>query len=126
MATLLDFVPNLRKRGREYVGPCPFCREGDDRFVVSPDKGRDGTGLFWCRRCNKGGDAITYLREVDGLSYWEALDALGLIVYGSPEHQRLLNERWAATDALKRQPEPDVSDDIARRADTYFSSDQDD
>jgi len=60
--------------GGEYAGPCPSCG-GDDRFRVWPGQGEGGR--FWCRGCNKHGDAIQYLRDFRGLSYLEACHFLG-------------------------------------------------
>lgn len=68
----------LRKKGAEHHGPCPFCGEGEDRFVVWNDGGRDETGRFWCRRCEESGDAIDYLRRIRGMTYHEALSELGI------------------------------------------------
>ena len=54
------------KTAQEYAGPCPFCG-GTDRFCVWPSSGR-----YWCRQCNKKGDAIDYLRAKRGISYQAA------------------------------------------------------
>lgn len=62
--------------GGEYAGPCPFCG-GTDRLRVWPDH-PDGKGRFWCRRCEKGGDAIDYVRERDGVGFGEAVELLGV------------------------------------------------
>ena len=59
--------------GGEYSGACPWCG-GQDRFRVWP--GQDG-GRFWCRQCNKSGDAIQYLRDKRGLSFKAACEYLG-------------------------------------------------
>lgn len=60
--------------GGEYAGPCPFCG-GNDRFLIWPEhKG----GRYWCRGCEKTGDAIQYLRDMRGLSFAEACRALGI------------------------------------------------
>lgn len=59
--------------GGEFAGPCPFCG-GHDRFRVWPGQ---GSGRYWCRQCNKGGDAIQYLRDKRGLSFVEACHYLG-------------------------------------------------
>ena len=61
-------------KGGEYHGPCPVCG-GVDRFHIWPQQGEHGS--FWCRQCGKGGDAIAFLRTVDGLSYRDACTALG-------------------------------------------------
>jgi DNA primase len=60
--------------GGEYAGPCPWCG-GNDRFRVWP---HDDTPHYWCRQCGRDGDAITYLRERDGLSFAEACRQLEL------------------------------------------------
>jgi hypothetical protein len=61
-------------KGGEYHGPCPGCG-GKDRFHLWPNQGENGT--FWCRQCDKGGDAIRYLRDFEGMSFQEACAALG-------------------------------------------------
>jgi len=68
------------KDGGEYWGACPFCGDGgkgrnSDRFHVWP---KAQTPRYWCRDCEKNGDAIQYVRERFNLSYPEALDRLGL------------------------------------------------
>ena len=49
--TLEDWTEalGLRKRGRERVGACPLCGEGDDRLHVR--RGRNGWGVVGCRGC---------------------------------------------------------------------------
>jgi len=60
--------------GGEWAGPCPFCG-GRDRFRVWPDDG--DRGRWWCRQCQRHGDAIDYLRERDNLTFREACERLG-------------------------------------------------
>ena len=67
----LEFKPATRDQWR---GPCPECG-GEDRFCVWPDQGNGGR--WWCRGCEKQGDAIQYLREFRGLAYREACQYLG-------------------------------------------------
>jgi DNA primase len=62
-----DFV-TLRKKGVNYVACCPFHNEKTPSFVVSPTK-----GLFKCFGCGKGGNAVTFVMEQEGMSYVEAL-----------------------------------------------------
>ena len=61
-------------KGGEYAGPCPGCG-GDDRFHVWPAE-KSGEGSWWCRGCNKGGDAIQFLIEFEGKTFPEACDIL--------------------------------------------------
>ena len=85
MKSILDFLPDhTRKGSNEYAGPCPWCG-GTDRFVVWPNQGKGGR--FLCRQCQKKGDVIDYLRN-GGLSYREALEALGLESSAGTQHGR--------------------------------------
>lgn len=76
---LIDIVPNMSRvsssKGGEYHGPCPSCG-GRDRFHVWP--GQKDHGTWWCRGCERGGDAIAYFREVEGMSYRDACGRLGI------------------------------------------------
>ncbi len=84
MELLNDRGINLRKAstrdGGEYHGPCPGCG-GEDRFVVSPAQ-NDGKGRYWCRKCDKKGDNIQFLRDFEWLSYQDACRKLGVAVRG--------------------------------------------
>lgn len=62
-----DFV-SLRKKGVNYQACCPFHNEKTPSFVVSPAK-----GLFKCFGCGKGGNAVTFVMEHEGVGYVEAL-----------------------------------------------------
>lgn len=61
----------LQKRGRSYVGLCPFHAEKTGSFNVLPER-----QLWHCFGCNQGGDAISFLRRIDGLSFVEAVERL--------------------------------------------------
>lgn len=58
----------LRRKGVNYQACCPFHNEKTPSFVVSPSK-----GLFKCFGCGKGGNAVTFLMEHEGIGYPEAL-----------------------------------------------------
>lgn len=74
--TAKGFTPKP-KTASELAGPCPWCG-GEDRFTIFQGGGKDGKGRFWCRQCGRGGDAIQFVRELEGLSFREAQQALGL------------------------------------------------
>jgi DNA primase len=62
----------LKKTGHDSLsGLCPFHQEKTASFSVSPAK-----QVFYCFGCGKGGDAITFLRELEHLSYVEAVERL--------------------------------------------------
>lgn len=61
--------------GGEYASPCPLCG-GRDRFRCWPEEGKAGNGLYWCRGCDTHGDVIQYLRDVRGMSFYDACSFL--------------------------------------------------
>jgi len=65
-----DYV-SLKKRGANYWALSPFTQEKTASFSVSPQK-----GIFKCFSTGKGGDAITFIMEIDGVGYVEALKIL--------------------------------------------------
>jgi DNA primase len=65
-----DFV-NLKRRGVNYLGNCPFHNEKTPSFTVSPSK-----GIFKCFGCGKGGNSVNFVMEHESLTYPEALKFL--------------------------------------------------
>jgi DNA primase len=61
----------LQRSGNEYKGLCPFHAEKTPSFYVIP-----GKNIFHCFGCQKGGDVITFLREIDKLGFTEAVEVL--------------------------------------------------
>lgn len=80
-----DFV-QLRKKGINYQACCPFHNEKTPSFVVSPTK-----GLYKCFGCGKGGNAVTFVMEHEGMSYVEALKHVAK-KYGIEVRERTLSE----------------------------------
>ncbi|MCK5690885.1 DNA primase, partial [Myxococcota bacterium] len=62
-----DFV-RLRRQGKRHVGLCPFHDEKTASFSVTGDK-----GFFYCFGCHKGGDAIQFVIEHQGLDFQSAV-----------------------------------------------------
>tara|TARA_B100000963_G_scaffold8172_1_gene6418 strand:+ start:19719 stop:21605 length:1887 start_codon:yes stop_codon:yes gene_type:complete len=62
-----DFV-DLKKAGVNYKGRCPFHEEKTPSFVVSPSK-----GIYKCFGCGKGGNSVSFLQDLQAISYPEAL-----------------------------------------------------
>lgn len=58
----------LKKRGANYLGPCPFHNEKTPSFTVSPTK-----EIYKCFGCGKSGNTISFLMEHEKYSYVEAL-----------------------------------------------------
>ena len=62
---------NLKRSGGNLFGLCPFHGEKTASFSVAPDK-----GIYYCFGCHKGGGAINFVMEFEGLSYPDAVRAL--------------------------------------------------
>ncbi len=62
-----DFV-QLKKRGVNLLGLCPFHNEKTPSFTVSPAK-----GIFKCFGCGKAGNSVNFIMEHEKYSYPEAL-----------------------------------------------------
>ncbi|MCE7990823.1 MAG: DNA primase [Roseivirga sp.] len=65
-----DFV-DLKKAGSSYRGLSPFTNEKTPSFYVSPSK-----EIYKCFSSGKGGDAISFIMELEGINYIEALKFL--------------------------------------------------
>jgi DNA primase len=61
----------LKKAGRSLKGLCPFHTEKTPSFIVSPDK-----QIAYCFGCNKGGDVFSFIQEVEGVDFQDALKIL--------------------------------------------------
>ena len=65
-----DFV-NLRRRGVNQIGLCPFHNEKTPSFTVSPAK-----GIYKCFGCGKAGNSVNFIMEHEHYTYPEALKYL--------------------------------------------------
>ena len=59
---------HLKRSGSNMFGLCPFHGEKTASFSVAPEK-----GIYYCFGCHKGGGAINFIMEVEGLSYPDAV-----------------------------------------------------
>ncbi|MGI6274391.1 MAG: DNA primase [Acutalibacteraceae bacterium] len=62
---------NLKRRGKNMVGLCPFHNEKSPSFNVYTEN-----GSFYCFGCGAGGDVITFIRKIENLDYIEAVKLL--------------------------------------------------
>jgi len=91
----------LKRRGREFVGLSPFNREKTPSFTVNDQK-----GFYHCFSSGKHGDVFTFLMEIEGLSFPEAVERLageaGLeLPKPDPQYERSAKERLGLFDALE-------------------------
>jgi len=68
---VIDHYVYLRESGQNLIGICPFHEDHIPSLAVYPS-----TGRFHCYGCQKSGDVITFMREIENLSFGQALDVL--------------------------------------------------
>jgi hypothetical protein len=61
----------LKRSGKEWIGPCPMCRDGDDRFAINVTK-----QICNCRVCGIRGDVIALVMGLDGVDFIAACTTL--------------------------------------------------
>lgn len=88
----------LKKRGREYVGLCPFHAEKTPSFSLNAEK-----QVWHCYGCNAGGDLITFVMRYENVEFPDALRMLaarsGVELRESADFQRRRSEREAIYEA---------------------------
>ena len=62
---------NLKRRGRNMVGLCPFHGEKTPSFNVYTEN-----GSFYCFGCGVGGDVISFIMKIENLDYVDAVKYL--------------------------------------------------
>ena len=73
-ADIVDIISghvHLRKRGKNFVGLCPFHQEKTPSFTVSEDK-----QIYHCFGCNAGGNVFKFLMEFKNISFVEAVEEI--------------------------------------------------
>src|SRR5882672_5350417 len=89
VALISDSV-KLARKGRSFLGLCPFHQEKTPSFSINPEK-----GFFYCFGCKESGNVFDFLMKIEGLTF--------------PEAARRLAERAGvaieetATDAERRE-----------------------
>lgn len=99
LAELIGSRITLKKAGANYKACCPFHDEKTPSFNVRPDK-----GFYHCFGCGAHGDAISFVREFEGLGFTEAVEELarraGLEVPYDRAAKQEIQQARTLTDAL--------------------------
>ncbi|MCW9096509.1 MAG: DNA primase [Ignavibacteriaceae bacterium] len=97
----------LRKRGKNYVGLCPFHSEKTPSFTVSDEK-----QIFHCFGCHTGGNVFKFLTEFHKISFVEAVQELA--------EQQGITIEFDKEAYTEQQSEQEVLYDINTEAARYF------
>lgn len=106
---LISEYVQLRKRGKNYIGLCPFHSEKTPSFTVSEDK-----QIYHCFGCHNGGNVFKFLMEYKKISFVESIQELAeqLGIEISPDDEGY----------TERQSEQEIFYDINTEAARYFSN----
>ena len=101
-----EFV-QLRKRGKNYVGLCPFHSEKTPSFTVNDEK-----QIFHCFGCHSGGNVFKFLTEYHKISFIEAVQELA--------EQQGITIEFDKAEYTEQQTEQEILYDINTEAARYF------
>ena len=100
----------LRKRGKNYIGLCPFHNEKTPSFTVSDEK-----QIFHCFGCHTGGNIFKFLMEYKKISFVEAVQEVA-------EQLGIPLEFYESAGYEEQQSEQEILYDINTEAAKYFLS----
>lgn len=104
-----DYI-SLKKSGANFQGLCPFHGEKTPSFNVNP-----GRGIFHCFGCGAGGNAVTFVMKMEGISFPEAVKLLARRVGVEIE------ERQPTPAEVKRKSQKEEQLKILATAAGYYS-----
>jgi DNA primase len=110
-ANIVDIISEyvqLRKRGKNYIGLCPFHNEKTPSFTVSEDK-----QIYHCFGCHSGGNVFKFIMEYEKISFIESVQEMA--------HRYGINIDVNEKDLSDRQSEQEILFDINTEAAKFFS-----
>lgn len=100
IAEVVGGYVKLEKSGQSFKGRCPFHNEKTPSFFVSPLR-----QSYYCFGCGAKGDIFTFVEEMEGLSFKEALKSLaeraGVELKGVSENKQAKSEKDKLRQALE-------------------------
>lgn len=105
---VVDFIGEyvrLTKAGSSFKGLCPFHNEKTPSFVVSEER-----QSWHCFGCQKGGDILTFLMDIEGLEFREALkmlaDRAGIVLPSyNPQIEKKTKSAYDVLESATKQYE---------------------
>ena len=90
-----QYVSLNKRTGANLFGLCPFHGEKTASFSVNPSK-----GIYYCFGCHKGGGAINFMMEIEGMNYPDAVRALAKRVGMEVPEDEQYQSRYRAQERL--------------------------
>ena len=92
----------IKRSGRQWMARCPLHGERTPSLSVSPDK-----GVYYCFGCQRSGDAITFVQEIEGLDFAGAVEMLAAragiqLRYTSHDESAARNRRKRLLEAVEQ------------------------
>ncbi|MGP9492038.1 CHC2 zinc finger domain-containing protein [Psychrobacter sp. AOP7-B1-24] len=113
LVSIIGRHTTLKRAGNEYKGCCPFHGEKSPSFYVNPQK-----NIYHCFGCGASGNAISFFRDYEGLTFIEAVNELSKqtgIEVPKEEQQNVSYQRSvpkpAAPKPILPQPAPNATND---------------
>ncbi len=106
-ANIVDIISEyvqLRKRGKNYLGLCPFHKEKTPSFTVSEDK-----QIYHCFGCHNGGNVLKFLMEYKKISFVEAVQELAEQLSIQLDFDESYSEKQSESEILF-----DINTEVAR------------
>ena len=88
---------NLKRRGKNMVGLCPFHNEKSPSFNVYPEN-----NSFYCFGCGAGGDAVSFTKRTNSIDYIEAVKPLAQRAGMPAMRQRVMKVRAMMPQSPRR------------------------
>ena len=110
-ANIVDVISEfvqLRKRGKNFLGLCPFHSEKTPSFTVSEEK-----QIFHCFGCHAGGNVFKFLMDYEKISFVESIEEIAKR-YG-------ISIEYDGTETAEKQSAQEALYDINTLAARYFS-----
>lgn len=97
LVRIIEPYAPLKKKGANWMGCCPFHQEKTPSFSVSAAK-----GFYKCFGCGKGGNAFTFLMEMEGLNFPEAIQRVAEMS-GVPLPEPIDDQQYAQSKKRKEE-----------------------
>jgi DNA primase len=90
----------LERKGQTYLGLCPFHKEKTPSFNVNPER-----GFFYCFGCQASGNVISFIQQLDNLTFPEAVRELAERAGITVAETGSLDEQKREAEARRRKDE---------------------